>query len=155
MYSKLKILFCLTLALVVFTSVEARAQSLAETQSLDFGEGLISDNSAQRAINLQANGAFTNDPEIFFVTTPQVGIYALTGATPLLPFNVGIVVDQQVIGPGEDFTIDNFDIDAPAATDGSGEATIRVGARLRTSGTGTPYTVSSAFAGQFTITVTF
>ena len=132
----------------------AQAQTITPVQNLSFGEGVVTDNSAQHSIIIQADGTLMNDPEFRFVTLPQEGIYNLTGAAALAPItSVLVTVDQQVIGPGQDFTIDSFDIDAPANTDGSGAATIRIGARLRTSGTSINYTPSALFNGQFTITV--
>ncbi len=151
-----KIIVFLALATIMCASPQASAQTITTTQNLNFGEGVVTDNDAQHVIMLQFDGTLTNDPEFLFVTVPQEGIYQLAGTAPLTAISsVVVTVDQQVLGPGQDFTIDNFDIDAPATTDGSGEATIRIGARLRTSGTSINYTPSALFNGQFTITVNY
>lgn len=137
---------------------DAHAQTITTTQALDFGEIVVRNNNAQREINLQSTGAFTADGEIVFLSNPQEGIYSCTGFPPATAItSVTVTVTQQVVnigGSGPNFTIDNFDIDAPANT-GTGNFTINLGARLRTSGNGVHYEGSEDFDGIMDLTVNY
>ncbi|MDB2683061.1 hypothetical protein N9Z27_02280 [Alphaproteobacteria bacterium] len=151
----MKISHILIVAFITLFSINpALGQTVTQTRALSFGTGVITNNSAQHEILLNADGSFSNDPEIIFETNPITGIYQLTGANPSETLNINIVVDQQLLGPGTDFIIDNFDIDAPATTSISGGATIILGARMRTTGDSSAYANSTTFTGQFTITAT-
>ena len=143
------------MAISICLAPNAMAQTLTQTQPLSFGDGVITDNLAQHEIVLMSDGTFTNDPEIIIGTSPREGIYLLTGAPQSAAMTVMITLDQNINGPGQDFFLDNFDIDAPATTDLAGSATIRVGGRMRTSGNGILYNASSSFTGLFTIEVDF
>ena len=155
----MRLFVVLFLLLNVGSLSSAFAQTINTTQALDFGEGILMDNTAQREIDLAEDGSYTNDPEIVFTSgnTPVPGIYRLTGDTPFRAISsVTITVDQQLIGPGGFmFTIDDFDIDHPATTDFAGEATIRVGARIRSSGLGGPYPGGGTFTGDLEISVNY
>lgn len=133
----------------------ASAQSISLVQELDYGEAVVKDNDSQHSLIVNASGGVSADAEFAVIVSPQEGVYRLTGATAFQPISSVIVtVDQQVLNAGEQFIIDNFDIDFPATADINGEAIISVGARLRTSGTGTPYTGSTTFNGFLTLAVT-
>ena len=153
----MRILLFLALFLAVLCPVSgAFAQSISTTQALDFGEAVLLDNTAVREIILDQDASYSSDPEYVFVTNPVPGIYQLTGELPFRAIvSVTIVVDQQMLGAGHQFTIDNFDIDHPPATNGSGEATIRVGARMQSSGTGSTYPTSTSFVGDLELSVNY
>lgn len=149
-----RIFAVLSIIFIPMASNSVQAQTIAEEQVLDFGEAVFKYNNMVYEIVLLADGTLTNDPSIVFVTSPQIGRYRISGLTPFEPItSVTITVDTQVIGAGEDFTIDNFDINHPATADGSGEAIIYLGARLRTSGSGTHYNPSTSFSGSLVLTV--
>ena len=132
------------------------AADVTTTQELDFGEAVITGNDVPYAINLQSNGNYTSDGVFIFVEDPQEGIYFVDGLPPNTAItSVTVVVDQQMIGPGEDFTIDNFDIDAPSTSNENGEITINLGARLQTSGTSLPYVHNADFESIMTITINY
>ena len=133
----------------------AQAQTLTQVQALTFGDGIVVDNSTQHEIVLSSDGSFTHDAEFIFGNIQPEGIYPLVAAPQSAPMTVTIRLDQNIDGPGQDFFLDNFDIDAPATTDVAGGATIRVGARMRTSGNGIPYNPSTSFTGSFTVEVNF
>ena len=138
---------------------EVKAQTINVTQALDFGEAILTDNFAQREIIVASDGTFSHDPEYVVVTNPEEGIYQLTGDLPNRPIaSVTIIVNQELIGPGGfQFTIDNFDIDHPTQTNNFGEATIRVGARIRSSGVGGFYAYpdGGTFNGDLTLSVNY
>ena len=152
----MRIIFSLFLLCFVCSVSSVCAQTISTTQALSFGEAVLTDNSAPRVIDLRRNGNVMEDPEYIFIVNPQVGIYQITGGVPNRRLDtVTMTVDQQVIGGGRQFTIDNFDIQSPNRLDGAGEGTITVGARLTSSGDGTAYLPSTLHTGALTLSVTF
>ena len=150
------VLYSVLLALVILSPGAAFAGTINTIQDITFGEAVLTNNNAQREILLSEDGSFTNDPQYLFVTTPEPGIYEVTGQTPLRTItSVTVTVITHPNATGRQFTIDNFDIDHPPATDGAGEATIRVGARLQSSGNGTIYPASTTFNGSLQLTVNY
>lgn len=149
----LRLLFLLFFVCLIGVQ-DVRAQSIVRVQELDFGEAVVRRNDATYSMTVLTNGNLSAGTNFLHLTGVTQGIYRLTGATPNRPITVGITVDQQMIAPGEAMIIDNFSIDAPATTDGSGEALIRVGARVSTDASGTPYMGNSNFLAQMTLTVT-
>lgn len=130
--------------------------SLVVTQPLSFGEAVVSDNSRQYFIDARSDGTFLADNVFIFLQPPQEGIYQFTGLPPSTVINnISITVEQQMIGPGEDFIIDNFDIEAPESSDINGELVVRVGAFIRTTGSNRPYGFSARFESAMVITVDF
>ena len=147
---------CLYFLFIVGFVGPAAAQSINTVQDLSFGEAVLTNNMAPREIILSEDGSFSNDPEYLFVTTPEPGIYRVVGQTPLRTItSVTVVVNTQPSGGGRQFIIDNFDVDHPSSTDVAGEATIRVGARFRSTGDGTTYPVQTTFNGDLQITVNY
>ena len=137
-----------------FGGQDARAQSIVTVQALDFGEAVVRRNDATYSMTVTDTGNLSADANFLHLTPVAEGIYRLTGAAANRPIVVGIIVDQQMIAPGEAMIIDNFDINAPATTDGSGEALIRVGARVSTDASGTPYSGNANFLAQMTLSIT-
>lgn len=132
----------------------AQAQTISPVQDLSFGQAIVTNNNSQHEIIIVPGGGFSNDPEISFITTPVAGVYRLTGATPFQVIDsVVITVDQQMIGAGEDFVLDNFSVTHPPQADNFGNALIDVGARMRTTGNFNTYMSSTTFTGMFTIDV--
>ena len=150
-------MFLVILLTVIFAFISpSQAQSITEIEEMNFGQGVVKNNDAQYTIELGADGSYNADPEIVFTNTPDPGEYLATGlpaSTPII--NVTVSVIQQVVGDGEDFTIDNFDIDHPASTNASGELPIYLGARLTTTGTGINYTGDTTFNGIFNLIITY
>jgi hypothetical protein len=139
-----------------FLGTSAQAQTITTTQALDFGEAVILANDAQYEIVVSHNGSYSVDPQISLVTPPTEGIYQLSGAPALqLITAINITVTQQMIGAGEDFIIDNFDINNNPQTDASGDLTVEVGARLRTSGTGNPYLDATTYNSVMTMDIIY
>lgn len=130
------------------------AQTVTELQELSFGRGIVKNNNSVREIVISPAGTFTNDSEIVFIDDPERGIYRLTGATPFQTItSVNVTVNQQMIGAGEDFTLDAFNPSFPAQTDTNGEAIINLGARMRTTGSSINYQSSTIFGGILTLEV--
>ena len=93
---------------------------------------------------------------MFSCKPPNEGQYQFENLPPSTSIaSINIIVDQQMIGPGEDFIIDNFEIDAPSSTNSNGELPIGLGARLRTTGTSQNYLNSADFNSTLTIEINF
>lgn len=154
----MRLVFAFSILYLVFCGFNgaAHAQSINTVQALSFGEAVLTNNAASREILLSEDGSFTSDPQYLFVTDPLPGIYQVTGQTPGLAItSVTVTVNLQPTGGGRQFIVDNFDIDHPANIDGAGEATIRVGARFRSTGDGMSYPTSTTFNGNLQLTVNY
>lgn len=147
----------LSLYLLLVIGIEnAAAQSITTVRDIDFGEAVVRDNTAQFSVQVNADGTYSADPEFSFVSLPVEGEYLATGLPAgVAIINITVTVDQQMLGLGEDFIIDNFDIDAPANADGFGELPISLGARLRTTGSGSTYMPATNFSSVMTLTVNY
>lgn len=145
----------LSAAALLFSASPASAQIVVhEDQSMRFGEAVVKDNNSVYTITLDSNGNYSSDAEIVFTIPPREGVYRVTGLTSLAVINnVTVQVDQQMLGPGQDFTIGNFDIDFPPNADINGTAIISIGAELSTSGNGTGYTPSSNYEAEMTLII--
>lgn len=132
------------------------AQTVTAINDLDFGEAIVTNNSGQYSINVQANGFFTADSAFIFIENPREGFYKVRDLPPsILITNISVSIDQQMNGPGEDFIIDNFDISAPSFSDANGELDIYLGARLRTSGNNNNYLYNSTFRSTLTLFINY
>ncbi|MDD9899563.1 MAG: DUF4402 domain-containing protein [Alphaproteobacteria bacterium] len=158
----------LVLTAVHFPYGDACAQTMTEVQNLDFGTFGLRDNDAGHTIVVEPDGDVTYAPEIVpGMSVAQRGEYALTGfpANMLLTFGVasstppddgGIIVDNGTslsTGSGEVFTVDTYTTNSPT-TDGSGDATLYLGATLTTSGSTTMYG-DGLHSGNVDITIYF
>lgn len=154
----MRTLFILTLFLLsfvfVFPSDACAQESIVRVQEMEFGEVLVRRNDAIYDAQLSSNGNISAGSNFLFISSSSEGVYRLTNAAANRPITVDVTVDQELIGGGQMFSIDNFDIDAPAQTDGSGEALIRVGARMRTNGNGENYIGGRDFLALMTLSIT-
>lgn len=154
----MRTLFILTLFLLSFVFVcpsDASAQeSIVRVQEMEFGEVLVRRNDAIYDAQLSSNGNISAGSNFLFISSSSEGVYRLTNAAANRPITVDVTVDQELIGGGQMFSIDNFDIDAPAQTDSLGEALIRVGARMRTNGNGENYIGGRDFLALMTLSIT-
>ena len=132
------------------------AQTLTTTQKLDFGESVITENDRRYAMNVNSNGSFLSDPAFVVLRIPNEGVYQVTGLPPSTMISaIKIRAETQLLGPGQDFIIDSFDVDAPDRSDVNGELIIRIGARLQTSGTGVAYTQSAQYDSNINVEIEF
>ena len=142
--------FFAILFLALYAHSSAYAQTVTVTQPLYFGDAVVTDNNRRHSINVNSNGTFLADPVFVFLSLPTEGVYQISGLDPNRRIRrINVIVDQQLLGPGEDFSFDNFDIDAPDSTDSNGEILVRLGARLQTTGRGQPYLENGLFESRF------
>lgn len=142
------------LLMIVAFAESAKAQSIITVQELDFGLGIVKNNNAGHEVIVATGGGVSSDPDIVIINSPVNGIYRLVGAGAFQTIDsVNIIINQQMIGAGEDFVIGNFTTSFPATTDGSGEAIINVGARITTTATSNPYQDNTTFTSMLTLQV--
>lgn len=113
---------------------------LFETQALEFGEWVITDNSTSHSITVETDGSYTHSPDLIMLDPPQQGIYQITGLPNNAIINsVTVIMTQPLEGGGsESFTMDDFDAIAPNA-DVNGETVVTLGATAYTSGNNNAY----------------
>lgn len=135
-------LFCMgmvAVASVFFSSAPARAD-INELQPLNLGRWVVTRNNTQYHITVNTDGSYSNSSQLIMLDPPQPGIYQINDLTPSSPINsVTATVLTPLSGDGQSFALDNFQVLAPPATDGAGEATVTLGLRARTSGNGQGY----------------
>lgn len=156
MMQKQFFIFITCILCLSFFGKPIKAQIITTIQDINFGEAVIFENDTQYEILVNANGSYSSDPQFSFVDFPQRGEYFVSGLpNNVLILNINVTVDQQLQGLGEDFIIDNFDIDAPTNASPSGDLTIFLGARLRTTGSGISYNPSTTFNSIMTLDVIY
>lgn len=138
-------------AFLAMGTAPAQAQ-ITETQRLDFGQWAVTSNATQYSVTINANGTYSNSPELIMLSPPREGEYLVQGLPNGATISsVDVIMTMPMSGPGsEDFIIDNFDIVAPDPV--GGETTITLGARAVTSGNGNSYGDGS-YTGELTLEI--
>jgi hypothetical protein len=149
-----RVLSVVLLSLAVFTVMGAAPawSQITESQRLNFGEWLVTNNNASHSVTVETNGTYSNSPSLVMLTPPQQGIYQVQGLPNGAVINsVTVLMTQPMEGPGsEDFVMDNFTTVAPNPV--GGNTTITLGARARTSGNGNSYGDGS-YTGELTLEI--
>lgn len=125
-------------------------------QPLAFGQILLLNNGAAHAVTVTPLGVTNYPPALVSQTPAQNGEYELRGFSPNSDLAITVNPPSLALAcacGGPDLTVDNF-IFSPVTphTNPSGDATVRLGARLRTDGTGAMYRAGS-YSGQLSIIV--
>ncbi len=131
------------------------AQTITPVDEFSFGSFAIKDNTARHMLRVSRTGGVTADPEFIIFSGPTPAEYNLSGFPAFTPLNVTIP-DSTVTsgGGGAGFTLESFTPTPSLTTDGSGNATLLIGASLYTSGNSALY-VDGAFSGTIDITITY
>lgn len=148
-----RILIIISIALTV--NVNGAHAATLVLQELHFGEWLIKNNIGFQTVTVNTDGSYSNTPDMIMLSPPTEGIYVIDG---LNPSSVITSVDVTMLTPtssgsGEDFTVDSFTTLSPD-TDAGGQTTITLGARIRSSGNGLPYT-DGVHTGTLQIDINF
>lgn len=139
--------------LLMPSSVQAQHSVI---QALNFGEWVVTNNNSTQTATVQTNGSYSNSPAMILISPPEPGIYLISG----LPTNMTIQsVDVTMLTPmqsmGQSFTIDNFTTQLSSSNTGpSGETTLTLGARARSSANGIPYP-DTTYTGDIMIVLNF
>ena len=141
------------LLLLLFIGNDANA-AITEVQPLKFGTFALVTNNVISTLKISDSGA---NPiasiKLYPLVFGQAGHYQLTGYPAWTPLIITIADFQIVKGVSEPMTIGSFVYD-PVITDGSGEATLKLGATLSTSGTNVVYG-DALYSGSMNIVVTW
>lgn len=144
------------LAILVFCvgANPAQAQTITRVQTLSFGTFALRDNNAPHALRVSRTNVVTADSEFALFTAPTRGEYSMSGFPTDTPFTVSIPDTALTSGGGGSFDLGQFTPGSGLSTDSSGNADLRFGATLTTSGTGGNYTDGS-YSGTIDITVNY
>ena len=128
--------------------------AVTEEQPISFGSFAIAANDAQSSIIISKNGGTPSySYKIYPLVHGQPGQYQLSAYPAFTPLviNINDFVLQRTGAPNllvEDFTHD------PIITDGSGQATLNLGASLKTTGLGGSYGDGN-YTGTMNITISW
>ncbi|OUR90582.1 hypothetical protein A9Q81_19045 [Gammaproteobacteria bacterium 42_54_T18] len=138
---------------VVLFSSNANA-AMDEEQSLHFGTFALVNNTTVSTLKIFHTGATPDaSSKLYPLSFGQAGHYRLTAYPVFTPLTITIADFTLNVGMAEPFTISAFTHDA-IITDGAGEALLKLGATLSTSGTGTNYG-DAVYTGIIDIQVSF
>ncbi len=149
----------LIIAGVFFLPLQAGAYTVTEIQAMEFGELITRNLAAVGEVVVGADGSFSNNANIIVTTLGQRARYSITGAPASTAFTFTLDANTNVTrtlggGTGE-FTVDNFTTHPAVLTsDGGGNATLFIGARIQTAGGGQVY-LDGAYDGTYDFTVEF
>jgi hypothetical protein len=154
---------------LAFNSLPAlAADTMTQIHQLDFGTFALLNNAAAHTIVITPANGVTYDPAIISGSTPNRGEYTLAlPGVPNMALTLGVTVvtlpnqggmevnnsSDLSLAANPLLTIDTFTTNNPS-TDGSGNATLYIGATLHTSGTGSTYG-NGTYNGTYDITVYF
>ncbi len=128
--------------------------AIAEVQPLKFGTFALVTNNVVSTLKISESGANpVASIKLYPLVFGQAGHYQLTGYPAWTPLIITIADYQLTIGGSEPFTIGSFTFD-PVTTDGSGEALLKLGATLSTSGTNVVYG-DALYTGNMNIVITW
>jgi hypothetical protein len=130
----------------------AYAQTITRVQPLSFGTFALKNNSAVHTLRVSRTNVVTSDPAFIVIVAPTRGEYNLAGFPASTAFTVSI--PDESFGAGATFTLDQFTPGVGLSFDSAGEANLRFGATLSTSGSGTMYT-EGANDGTIDITINY
>jgi hypothetical protein len=136
-------------ALLLLLPSSAYAQeTMTVEEPFNFGLFSLQDNDTPHTLIVSAtDNSFTPDPAFVVATPPQRGEYFLEGFVPGTEINVTVADGGLTLNGGggtEVFaTIDYTVFPTPVIANGSGEATVFIGATLRTLGDGMLYNTGS------------
>ena len=152
--------FLLILALCVFFASPAKAQlTVTFNQPLEFGTAITHRPNNVGTITVGADGTFSNNANILVISLGQRARFDITGAPASTSYTITIdsFTDVNRIGGGTtgNFTVDNFTtFPTVLESNGSGEDTFYLGARLSTNGGGQNY-LDGTYEGTYDLTIDF
>lgn len=131
----------------------AKAETITPVQELSFGTFALKNNSSRHLLRVARTGGITSDSEYVVMTSPTPAEYSLSGFTPSTSVTVTIPDTIITVGGGY-FDVESFTPTPGLVTDSSGNATLRFGASLYSSGVGSNYS-DGTFTGSINITVNY
>ena len=134
--------------------IEDASAAMIEDQQLHFGTFALVDNLTVSTLKVPYNGTnpvATN--KLYPLSFGQAGNYSLSAFPAFTPLIISISDYELKIGVSEPFTVGSFTHES-IITDVNGEAQLRLGATLSTSGTGTLYG-DAVYSGNMNIVISW
>lgn len=131
----------------------AMAQTITRVDALSFGSFALKNNNAAHQLTVSRVGGITKDAAYALITNPTPARYDLSGFPASTALSISIP-DSTVESGIHVFTLNNFTPTPGLSTDGAGDATLRFGATLTTSGNTVMY-ADGAYSGLIDITVNY
>lgn len=151
------ILYALLLFLSAVINIDAlHAESITEEQPLSFGKFAITDNNIVSTMTIPYTGlppSITGN--IIPIEPGLAGHYRLGGFPAYVLFAITVTSSNLTkggTGLPEGFVLDNYSHHPALTANADGEALLKLGARLNSTGSGTGY-VDAPYSGIITITV--
>ncbi len=148
-----KWVFNTAVTFILASPTELAFADMAETQPLSFGEFAIGGNLASTITVSYTGSTPTYNGDVYPIELAQPGIFSLTNFPASTPLIINIPNFNLSRGAGKQFLITNISYPT-IITDGSGNATLRVGAELATDGDSSGY-FDTAYTGSLNITINY
>lgn len=130
---------------------------IEELQQMSFGTLAVPSNSSVSRFTVPQTGRnLSIEGQFIFIATASPGRYRFSGFPAVTRLNVSLEITTLTTGASnfpEPLTVDAYDFDN-ISTDENGDAELSLGARLTTSGNGTPY-VDAPYSGTATLRVRY
>lgn len=136
---------------ITFYSFDALS-AIAEVQALGFGQFAIGDNNSVSTLTVPYVGSrYKATNRLYPISHGQAGHYQLTAYPAFTPLIITITDFDLSIGMSEPLEVRDFTYDS-VMTDANGDALLKVGATLKTTGSSTTYGDGS-YSGNINITI--
>lgn len=124
-------------------------------QPLQFGSFVVKSNDAQYDIVVNTDGSYSFDPDGYIeISPPQEGIFDIDGLPANSVINSIVITQTTALsGAGGSFQMLSFQ-EIHTNTDGSGVATVTIGATARSSGSGIAY-ADDTYGGELLVEINF
>ena len=148
-------MFAVMLLFFVAVRGETAWSAINQIQQLYFGSWFFGDNNSQHTITVDTSGnVSTSSSSMIMFTSPQPGVYSVTGLPAFTTINtVTVTMTQPMESGSQEFTLDNFTTQIPDAN-GAGVTTLTIGGTAYTSGDGNAYT-GGTFVGDIFIEIDY
>ena len=132
----------------------ANSQTITQIQQISFGTFVLNDFSNVGEITIDDDGTFSNNAYIYIITDPQRGEYFTSSQPASTAYTISVTPTSTTINRlGNYLTIDNWTTGpATLVTNGSGEDTFYIGARMTSRGGGITY-ADGLYTRTFNITL--
>ncbi|MFC3120369.1 hypothetical protein [Agaribacter flavus] len=145
-------------ALICLLCASGKAQ-LLEVDPVDMGTVALADNNSVQTLSIDVFGNVVNSGGFRVIIDGQPGLYRATNLLPNVLYNVTVSVQNATMNPNqaslEFFVFDIPSYDQQVLTDVNGEADIRVGGRITTSGSGGRIFAEAPHVSAIQITIGF
>lgn len=149
-------LICLVILLLLSNAASAQ---IVEDVPISFGTVAVVNNDSSGSLSVDIFGNLSVDSNFRVITPGNFGVFSISGLPANSSLPVEISVTNPSMNPGrafnETFVFSVNSFDQTARADARGEATIRVGGTITTSGSGSRNFEQASYESQIRITINF